>query len=316
MLPNPNHPRRAARPSTTLVILSLGCLSLSLLHPQWLANLNAQYGDYGDDTGLINLSTLTIVPPESVDPGIKAGFIIGDDGQEFLLLGENFGGMDPRLILENFDTGEVIASNGSWTTAPNDERIDNLIRGPLGRPTSLAGNDAALLLQLDRGAYVARLEDETGSLGVQGIVAINDVAGFTTGRASEVLLNLSTNAGIPPEGMRSGFIVVGDTAQDYLLLGENINGLNPFLTLETLDGTLLASNDNWLDAPEASVIDTTLRFELGRPTPLDQEDAAILITLEPGTYIVRLRDALERSGTEGIVAINNLSAIEALTDGN
>jgi len=122
-------------------------------------------------------------------------------------------------------------------------------------------------------------------------------------------LNLSTrlrvqtgdNAGI------GGFIITGN-APKYLLfrgLGPSLTALgipgalaNPTLDLRRPDGTSILANDNWRDAQETEIQAT------GIP-PTDNLEAAIVQTLDPGSYTVILRGMGMTTGV-GLLEIYDL----------
>jgi len=64
--------------------------------------------------------------------------------------------------------------------------------------------------------------------------------------------------------------------------------------LHNPDGSLLASNDNWMDAPnKQEIIDSTV-------PPTDPAESAILATLPPGAYTAIVQGV---NGTTGIALV-------------
>jgi hypothetical protein len=125
-------------------------------------------------------------------------------------------------------------------------------------------------------------------------------------------LNLSTrlrvqtgdNAGI------GGFIITGN-APKYLLfrgIGPSLTGLgiagalaNPTLDLRRPDGTGILANNDWRDTQETEIAAT------GIP-PTDNLEAAIVQTLDPGSYTVILRGMGTTTGI-GLVEIYDLDPV-------
>jgi len=125
-------------------------------------------------------------------------------------------------------------------------------------------------------------------------------------------LNLSTrlrvqtgdNAGI------GGFIITGN-APKYLLfrgIGPSLTALgingalaNPTLDLRRPDGTRILANDNWRDTQETEIAAT------GIP-PTDNLEAAIVQTLDPGSYTIILRGMGMTTGI-GLVEIYDLDQV-------
>jgi len=115
---------------------------------------------------------------------------------------------------------------------------------------------------------------------------------------TESLANISTrlSVGIDDHVLIGGFIVTGDTSKRILLraIGPSV-GLpgalaDPFLELHDSSGRELAVNDNWRDAPnEQEIIDSSI------PPPNDQE-AAMLTTLAPGSYTAIVRGVNNSTG--------------------
>jgi hypothetical protein len=73
---------------------------------------------------------------------------------------------------------------------------------------------------------------------------------------------------------------------------------DPTLELHDINGTLIASNDNWKSNQQAQI-------EATRLTPGDDRDAAILATLPPGNYTAIVRGS---GGTTGIALVGSLRA--------
>ena len=133
----------------------------------------------------------------------------------------------------------------------------------------------------------------------------------TPGPAAQAL-NLSTrlrvqtgdNAGI------AGFIITGTAPKNVLLrgIGPSLTAFgvagalaNPTLDLRRPDGTRIRANDNWRDDPaQAAAIEAT-----GIP-PQNDLEAAIIETLDPGSYTVILRGMGMTTGV-GLVEVYDLN---------
>ena len=96
----------------------------------------------------------------------------------------------------------------------------------------------------------------------------------------------------------NAFIVTGPGPKQVLArgLGPSITGLpavlaDPALDLRSADGTLILSNDNWRDDPvqEALILASGL-------APTNNLEAAMVVTLNPGSYTVVLRGVNNTSG--------------------
>lgn len=132
------------------------------------------------------------------------------------------------------------------------------------------------------------------------------------------LLNISSRAFLSradddPFSDRSvligGFIITGTTEPKEVVLrglGPSLAkfGLNPVLAdpvleLHDSDGALLATNDNWKDTQANEITMSGL-------APDDDREAALRITLQPGTYTVVLKEKSGFAGT-GLVEIYDLT---------
>ena len=71
---------------------------------------------------------------------------------------------------------------------------------------------------------------------------------------------------------------------------------DPLMELHDANGTTMATNDNWKDAPNASAIQAT-----GIP-PVDDRESAILTPLGPGHYTSILRGAGGATGVGQVEA--------------
>ena len=154
-------------------------------------------------------------------------------------------------------------------------------------------------------------------------------------------LNVSTRVDIPQpalgQGVTSvigGFIVGGDVGRKLLIraLGPSLAqfGLvplaDPVLNLYDASGTIIATNDNWMDSQEQEILDTGLAPNV----PLE---SAILMVLPPGAYTAIVQgnsgraDIVPGSGTTlveiydisltigtGLDNISTRGAVQSVTD--
>ena len=133
------------------------------------------------------------------------------------------------------------------------------------------------------------------------ITALND------GEAATGLLNISTRmrVGTGDNALIGGFIITGNTPKRVVLraIGPSLTGsgtplpgrlADPTVELRGPAGELISFNDNWMDSSNANdIIATGL-------APDDQHEAAIIATLEPGSYTAIMRGL---NNTTGIGAV-------------
>jgi hypothetical protein len=187
---------------------------------------------------------------------------------------------DPLLELRSA-SGALIFFNDDWRASQASE-IQNSGLAP--------GSDreAALISTLPAGAYTAILRGINVSTGI-GLIEVYDMDPL----GNSQLLNLSARAfvGAGDDVLIGGLIVQGVSRRLLLrALGPELSGVgvsgelsNPELELHDFNGTTLATNDNWGDAPNSSEIAAT------GLAPTNDSEAAILAVLGPGTYTAIVR---------------------------
>jgi len=244
------------------------------------------------DVRLINISTRA--PIEGGAGDIIAGFIIEGTGtQRVVIRGWNLEvGVDPKLILQKYPSGDFVASNDNWKT---DLRYQEI---PESMTTDFDEIDAALLLDLPVGAYTVTLSS-VGEKGL-GLVGVDAIDG--TSIPSTKLINISTRAPIHGGAgdIIAGFIIQGTGTQRVVIRGWNLEaGVDPKLVLQKYpSGDFVASNDNWKTDSRYQEIPESMT------TDFDEIDAALLLDLPVGAYTVTLSSVRDKGiGLVGVDAI-------------
>ena len=248
-----------------------------------------------------SLNISTRVPVETGENVAIGGFIITGNspkkvairglGPSLQSAGISNALADPMLELRSADQS-MIASNDNW-------RDDALSAAQLQANGLAPSSDleSAIVATLSPGTYTAVVSGRNGSTGM-GLIEVYDLD-----QASNTLLaNISTR-GLVHTGddvLIGGFILGGSSGDTSILiraLGPSLgkagiaNALdNPTLELRDGNGLLLQSNDNWKDQQRAAIETTGL-------APSDDREAAILVTLSPGTYTAV---AAGQDGTVGV----------------
>src|SRR6266496_280349 len=253
-----------------------------------------------------NISTRAFV--QTGDNVMIGGFIITGVGQKKVIIRAigpslvNYGITNPlqNPTLELHDhTGAVIASNDNWMDAPNEQEIINSGRAPSNNLES------AILMSLNPGAYTAIVRGVNAGIGI-GLVEVYDLD-LT---AESKLGNISTRAFVQTgnDVMIGGFIVSGPDSGKVIVraIGPSLvnygitNPLqNPTLELHDHTGAVIASNDNWMDAPNEQEI-----INSGR-APGNNLESAILMSLAPGAYTAIVRGVNAGIGI-GLVEVYDL----------
>ncbi len=227
-----------------------------------------------------------------------AGFIISGSGTKRIMaraigpsLSVNGKLQDPYLEIHD-SAGNPPLTNDNWRSTQEAEI----------QQTGLAPTDdheSAIVKRLPAGNYTAIIRGADNSPGI-GVVELYDLSTSDPGE----LGNLSVRADVQTDDkvLFDGMILQGGAPKRVLFraIGPSIkiNGTpvpgtlqDPTLSFYSGNGTLIATNDNWHDAPNASDIQGT------GLAPLDDRESAILVTLMPGNYTTIVRGV---NGTTGI----------------
>jgi PKD repeat protein len=228
-----------------------------------------------------------------------AGFIISGSGTKRIMaraigssLTVNGKMQDPFLEIHD-DKGNPPLTNDNWRSTQEAEI----------QQTGLAPTDdreSAIVKRLPPGAYTAIIHSADNSPGI-GVIQLYDLS---TSDPSE-LGNLSVRADVQTGDnvLFDGLILQGGLPKRVLFraMGPSIqvNGQpvpgalqNPTLELHGENGTLLASNDDWHDAPN-----NVAEIQATGLAPSDDRESAILMPLVPGNYTTIVRG---KNGTTGI----------------
>ncbi len=210
---------------------------------------------------------------------------------------------NPRLTV--FSNGSAIAGNEDWGDAANAAAIATTTQTLGGFPLPAGSLDAVTLEGYEPGLYSTYTEsDEDGD---EGLVLLEL---YNTASTQSRLINLScrNDAGTGENVLVTGFTITGDGAMTLLIravgprlsfYGVRNTMANPKLTL--FEGlTPIFSNDNWADAPDPDGLAAATTAVGAFPLVSGSRDAAMLVTLMPGTYSAQ---ASGIAGTTGNVLI-------------
>jgi hypothetical protein len=186
---------------------------------------------------------------------------------------------DPTLELHN-GSGALLASNDNW----KDTQQSAIMATGKAPPNDL---ESAILSTLAPGNYTAIVRGKNNTTGI-GLVEVYDL----DQAVDTTLTNISTRGFVNTnQNVMIGGFISGNGAVNVIVraLGPTLTQFgvpnvlaNPTLELHDVNGTLLASNDNWKDTQQAEIMAT------GKAPPNDLE-SAIITTRPPGntTAIVR-----------------------------
>ena len=204
--------------------------------------------------------------------------------------------MDPVLELYN-DSGQLIASNDNWKeqTVPADKTE---IESSGLAPTD--DTESAISRIINPGQYTAIVHGKNNTTGI-ALVEVYDRNANTDSKFA----NISTR-GFVESGdnvLIGGFILGSQSGNSNVLTRATGPSLKPGLasamddpTLELFDqnGTSIATNDNWKDAPNKAAIEAT------GLAPTNDAESAILMSVPPTPYTAIVRG---KNNTTGIALV-------------
>lgn len=198
--------------------------------------------------------------------------------------------------------GKTIATNDDWGVSANlaDLTAAHAITGAF--PLMAGGKDAAVLINLDPGAYTAVISGVGDTTGV-ALAELYELDSTT----SNQLTNISSRAyvGTGSAIMISGLIVKGDLPQRFLIRGVgpgltqfSVAGVlaNPKIEVVNAAGTVVAANDDWSvndSLAETTTVSTALNVF---PLANSSKDAAMVVSLNPGAYTVLVKGVNDTTG--------------------
>ena len=234
---------------------------------------------------------------------LNVGMVVAGSGNKPLLLraiGPTLGGFgvpgvvsDPALEVRSGDA--VIATNDNWA-----ETLSSTFNSVGAFPLETDSADAALLLSRGAGVYPAVVDtkDTTGIV----LVEAYDTQAVDEGGARQVNVSARTEVGTGANVLVAGFAISGTGTKTLLIravgatLAEfGVPGAlqDPELVIRPLgEETVIASNNDWNNNAEIASTSATLgAFALSSTA-----DAAILVTLNPGTYTATVSGVDETTG--------------------
>ena len=241
-------------------------------------------------TVLANISTRLLVG--TGDNVLIGGFIVsGTQPKKVLIraIGPSLplGGVLANPTLELYQGTTLLESNDNWMDSANKQAIIDSGAAPLNNLES------AIVRSVAPGNYTAIERGVNNGTGI-GVVEAYDL----DTSANSKLANISTR-GLVQTGdnvLFAGTIVVGQASQKVIIraLGPStgVPGAlaDPTLELHDGSGTLLETNDNWVDSPnKQAIIDSTI------PPPNNAESAIVRI-LTPGNYTAIVRGVNDSTG--------------------
>lgn len=206
----------------------------------------------------------------------------------------------PALSLYD-SSGNLMATNTAWGTAPNAPAIANAAASVGAFPFVSGSGDSAILINLAPGAYTMQISGVSQSTGV----TLGEV--YEVGSSGTAVVNLSSRGQVASGGsLINGLVVSGTAPQQVLVRGDGpalaafgvTNALSaPVLQLYDSGGNLVASNTGWSTNSNSAQIAAAAANVGAFALASGSADSALLVTLQPGDYTVVINGA---SGAAGV----------------
>jgi hypothetical protein len=242
-----------------------------------------------------------------------AGFVIGGSVPKSVLIrgiGPSLGAFGVSGTLANpelslFRSGALVDQNADWGGNPAIAAASASVGA---FPLTASSLDAALLVSLPPGIYTAVLSGASAGTGV-GLVEVYDTEALDPFTPQKVM-NLSTRGevGTGDRMLMAGFVVSGSAPKKVLIravgptLGSlGVSGALVDPVLRILQGTtVVRENDNWETGNTLALVTDAIVRAGAFPLPAGSRDAALVVTLPPGTYSAQVSGA---GGTTGIALV-------------
>ena len=301
-------------------IMNSSVSNIDTVQPDDIAGVTALYGTgpaYQDSVPapvLANISTRALVG--TGDNVLIGGFII--QGSEpatvivraiaFSLAASGFTNALFDSTITVYDSNQdVIATNDDWAfTGATAETIGSYHLDP---PNS---RESALYLTLEPGAYtaIAQSYSDAQTPPTSGVALFELYDLHTTGGRAG---NISTRGQVlSGDNLLIGGFIIGGTEVKTVVargIGPSLGGAgvanplsDPFLELRDANGDLVQSNDDWQESPDAGTITAD------GLAPTDPKEAALLATLNPGSYTALVSGVNGATGI-GLVEVYDTSPV-------
>jgi hypothetical protein len=253
--------------------------------------------------GISGTGSNTMIMGFVIEGGTK-GLLVRGVGPALLSQGLSTALAAPTLSLES-STG-MVAENTGWQSNGN---------GPLLTAAALqvgafalqnGSADSALYTTVGSGAYTAVLTSPRGTTG-SALLEVYDTGGDPGAR----LINGSIrgNATGWDGGLIAGFVIAGTTSKTVLIRGVGptltslgvVNALADPMIVVYSGSTQIATNSGWeTGSSTPAQIISAEQLNGAYPVLPGSNDAALLITLEPGAYTI---EAFSVSGGSGVMLV-------------
>ncbi|MDB0030944.1 hypothetical protein N9E34_05725 [Opitutales bacterium] len=205
---------------------------------------------------------------------------------------------DPYIEIYKQTSGvwSLYKTNDNWGDAQGSENLST-VSGSTGITMPAGASEAAIVLDLEPGNYSVIVKSKSGTL-QEALVEAYEVASPTdTSRFLGISTRCPVSSSYPAYG---GITVLGTTNKKVAFMGKGQTMLaggvtnyvgDPYIEIyKQTSGVwnLYKTNDNWGDAQGSENL-STVTGSTGITMPVDANEAAIVLDLEPGNYSVILK---------------------------
>jgi hypothetical protein len=268
------------------------------------------------------------------DPGYLFDLLIGDDGT----ISGTVGGLGLSVTGNRTpETGPTEALSGLYEAGASESGsvsytfvgstgevyVATLIGDTIDTGLGTISTGGAIVVTTEAGAAVTGSVDASTSVVATTVTTTSGAVSFTGANNDarddlEKLINISTRGPVQTGSglMIAGFVIQGDQPKRVLVravgptLGSRfgVPGSLSSVHLDLFKGaTLLASADDWAEATNAGQIIDATRLVGGFQLATNSSDAAVLLTLTPGSYTVHVSG---RDGATGVSLVEVYDATE------
>ena len=260
---------------------------------------------------IVNFSARAVSGPGAQT--LIMGFVVAGDGKNLLVRGIGPGltpfGVanvlaDPLLTL--FDATGAIATNDDWQTSSTGQAVGPAVAATAARVGAFAlpngSKDSALLAVFNNGAHTTSMLRPNSTTGV-ALTEIYDTDVEAGSRLINVSARMNVTAG---DGtLIAGVVIAGNAPKTLLIRGVGptlaafgVTGLlaDPKITVYS-GSTEIAGNDNWETGNSTPAQLVGASGQVGAfALVAGSKDAALLITLQPGSYSVQVTGVANTTG--------------------
>jgi PKD repeat protein len=263
---------------------------------------------------IVNFSARALSGP--ADQALVMGFVVAGNGKNVLVRGVGPGlaqyGVanvlaDPLLTVFSGSANTATASNDDWqVTTPGQATADTIAATALrvgAFPLPNASKDSALITTLNSGPHTTGLARPTNATTGIALTEIYDLDATGESRLANVSARMNVSAG---EGaLIAGLAISGNAPKTVLIRGVGptlaqfgVTGVLADPTITVFNGSAaIATNDNWETGGNNVGQITAASVQVGAfALAPGSRDAALLVTLQPGSYTVQITGVGNGSG--------------------